>query len=133
MGAVIRNTHAIGTTGVHLSTYVNISVLREHPAKTAMLCRNIADFADDVDVVVGPAGKGEFIIQDVARHLSSIFVHEVHVVLAQKTNAGDFQIPNENQHLVYRKRVLVVDDVLNTGSTLQRIFAVVRTLEGRIM
>lgn len=133
VGAVVRNTHAVGTTGVHLDTYVQILVLRDHPEETTALCHNIAGFADDVDVVVGPAGGADFIVREVAHQLSSILGHEVHVVLAKKVGGDAFEIPSEDQHLVREKRVLVVDDVLNTGSTLQRILAIVRTLEGRIV
>ena len=131
--AVIRNTHAVGTTGIHLDTYVDISVLRHHPGETAALCRNIADHADDVDVVVGPAGGADFIVRGVARHLSSILGHRVRVVLAKEADAGNFQILPSDQYLVRERRVLCVDDVLNTGSTLRHILAPVRMFEGKVM
>jgi len=132
VGVVVRNTHAVGTTGVHLDTYVDIAALRGYPEETATLCQNIASLGDDVDVVVGPAGGGDFIVREVARCLSSILGHEVHVVLAEKVAAGGFKILKEDKPFVCEKRVLLVDDVLATGSTLQCILAVVRVLKGEV-
>jgi orotate phosphoribosyltransferase len=133
VGAVVRNTHAVGTTGIHLDTYVEIRVLRKYAQETAILCRSLAALADDVDALIGPAGGGDFIVREVALQLSTILGRKVAVILAEKAPDGAFRVDETLHHLVQGQRVLVVDDVLNTGATLQRIVALTRELGGIVM
>ena len=57
VGAVIKDSHIVYTSGMHGSAYVNKDAVYPHTKATSDLCREIARrFVDDnVEVVIAPA------------------------------------------------------------------------------
>jgi len=100
------------------------------------LCRAIAEhFADDgIEVVIAPAIGGVILSQWIAYHLSEITGREVFGVYAEKAEIGDtFFIRRGYDKFVAGKRVLVAEDVLNTGGTAKKVIEAVRAIGGFVI
>ena len=55
-GAVITDSHFVGTSGKHFSTYINKDALYPHTRETSAVCKLFAEQVKDlqIDTVVGP-------------------------------------------------------------------------------
>ena len=136
VGAVITDSHIIYTSGKHGSAYVNKDAVYPHTMMTSRLCRAIAEqFANDnVQVVIAPAIGGVILMTWTAHHLSSMTLNggEILGVYAEKEGDG-FVIKRGYDKLVAGKNVLVVEDILTTGSSVKKVIEAVRALGGNIV
>ncbi len=110
---MIKEGHFILTSGLHSDTYFEKFDFFGDPSRVSLMCRN---FRFDVDVVVGPAVGGMIIAFETARQLG---VPAVYVEKVGKT----FEL-KRGQTLKRGARVLIVDDVLTTGSSIHKIIQV---------
>lgn len=135
VGAVIKNSHIVYTSGKHGTAYVNKDAVYPHTKETSDLCRAIAEqFSDDgVDVVIAPAIGGVILSQWTAHHLSEIVGREVLGVYAEKTENDTFVIKRGYDKIVAGKNVLVVEDVLTTGGSVKKVIEAVRILGGNVI
>src|SRR3989338_4540426 len=90
VGAFMINGHFVGTSGIHIDTYVNKDALYVHTRETSRVCELIAekirDF--DIDAVVGPALGGIILSQWTAHHLSKIKGKEILAIYTEKNKDG---------------------------------------------
>ena len=85
-----------------------------------------------VETVIGPALGGITLSQRVASHLSDLQGNEVMSVFAEKE--GDMlAIKRDQLQHVVGKRVLVVEDTLNTGGSAKAVVDLVRAAEGKVV
>jgi len=149
VNAVITNSHLVYTSGKHGSAYVNKDAVYPHTKKTAALCHMLAEeFKDDgVEVVIAPAVGGVILSQWTAHYLSAITDIEVLGVYADKepilaaepgevfgAQVGDrFIIKRGYNKLIVGKRVLVVEDIVNTGGSVMKTIAAVRACGGNVI
>lgn len=157
VGAIITESHIVYTSGKHGSAYVNKDALYPHTRETSQLCREIAGrFADDkVKVVVAPAVGGVILSQWVAFHLTKITGREVLGVYAEKETSsflhpdsvgrleeptkvayeetGRFVIKRGYDKLVAGERTLVVEDIINTGHSIDKTIKAARAAGGNIV
>lgn len=137
VGAVITDSHIVYTSGKHGTAYVNKDAVYPHTEKISALCSMIAGQFfrnhEDVDVVVAPALGGIVLTQWVAYHLSYLTSKEVLAVYAEKTADGNFVFTRGYDKLVIGKRVLVLEDVLNTGGSVKKVVNLVRTTGGEVV
>ena len=132
--AVITDSHLVYTSGKHGSAYVNKDAIYPHTSITAQLCAEIAmEFRYGVDVVIAPAVGGVVLTQWTAYHLSSLMGKEVLAVYAEKIEGGEFIIGRGYDKLVTNKRILVVEDILNTGGSANGVIKAVRKIGGNII
>jgi len=125
-GAILKG-HFLLTSGLHSDTYIEKFRVLEYPLLTEKLCKAIAEHFQETKphLVVGAATGGVIISHVVARLLTcrSIFAER------------------ENDRLTFRRgfkinpkeRVLIVDDVLTTGSSLYELIDLVVKQEGMIV
>lgn len=134
VGAVIRHSHIIYTSGKHGSMYINKDALYPHTKETSALCRVIAHhFAhDNIDVVVAPALGGIILSQWTAHHLSEINGREVLGVYAEKMDS-DFVIKRGYDKLITGKNVLILEDILTTGGSVKKVVMVARSFNANIV
>ena len=138
VGAIITDSHVVYTSGRHGSAYVNKDALYLHPKATELLCGIMAQayVADEVDVVVGPTIGGVILTQWVAWHLSNIRTHgEVLAAYAEEEDGGDHKIRTFRRgydQSVQGKRVVVVEDLVTTGGSVQKVIDAVQALGGTI-
>ena len=125
-GALLKG-HFLLTSGLHSPAYWEKFRILQFPGYTEQLCRMIADHfrRENVQVVAGPTTGGIILAFEVARQLG------VRGIFAEK----------EDEERNFRRgfsidpgeRVLIVDDILTTGSSVHEVIAAVNKLGGNII
>ena len=125
-GALLKG-HFRLASGLHSPVYWEKFRVLQFPNYTEQLCRMIADHFrhQNVQVVAGPTTGGIILAFEVARQLG------VRGIFAEK----------EDEERSFRRgftvdpgeRVLIVDDILTTGSSIREVIAAVRKLDGNII
>ena len=136
VGAIITNNHIVYTSGLHGSGYVNKDALYSNTQETSDICHTIAErFMDDnVEVVIAPAIGGVVLSQWTAYHLSTINCRKVFSVYAEKSENGDsFIIKRGYDKLITDKKILVVEDVITTGGSVQKVVKATQDIGGNVI
>lgn len=124
-GAILRG-HFILTSGRHSAVYFEKFRVLERPEVLSALCTEVAEHfsAADFDAVAGPTTGGIIIAFEVARQLGlpSIYV---------ETENGKKTL-RRNKILEPGTRVLIVDDVLTTGTSLLESRAAIEEAGGTV-
>ncbi|MBX9742209.1 MAG: hypothetical protein K2W99_01510 [Chthoniobacterales bacterium] len=133
-GALITDTHVVYTSGKHGSMYVNKDALYPHTEVISSLCCLLAEhfFQESIDIVVAPALGGIILSQWTAHHLSQLQGKEILAVYAEKSTDG-FVIKRGYDQFLPGKKVLILEDVLNTGGSVKKIVELVQTLGAHVM
>jgi orotate phosphoribosyltransferase len=123
----IEEGHFLLASGLHSPVYWEKFHILQYPHLTAKLCRLIAQHfkQQTIDVVAGPTTGGIILAFETARQLGTrgIFAEKEGGVRAFRR---DFEIkPGE--------RVLIVDDILTTGSSIRETINAVDRLGGIII
>src|SRR3990167_2135490 len=105
VGAIISNSHFVGTQGRHMPAYVNKDALLLHTKYVSEIGKLFAQkFKNkNIEVVVAPAVAGIPFSQWTAYHLSK------------------------------NKRVLVVEDTTTLGSSVKKVIDAVKKAEGKVV
>lgn len=133
-GAILTDDHLVYTSGKHGSVYVNKDALYPHIAETSQLCEELARRIVDWKpaVVAAPALGGIVLTQWVAYHVGELTGTSPLAVYAEK--AGDSLVLKRGyDHLVEGKRVVVLEDILNTGGSAKKAVDVVRAAGGDVV
>lgn len=133
-GAVIKDSHFVGTSGKHFATYINKDALYPHTAETSEVCKMLAEKAANlsVDVVVGPMLGGIILSTWTAFHLSQIQGREVLGIYTEKTPEGGMLLTRGYDKLVFEKKVLVVEDLTTTGGSAKKVAEAVSLAGGKV-
>jgi len=128
-GAVIRDSHIVYTSGRHGSAYVNKDAVYPHTERVRELCGLLADAARPLgaEIVCGPAMGGIILAQWTGHHLA------LPAVYAEKAADGGMVLRRGYDRLVHERRVLVVEDVVNTGGSLAGAIRAVRGAGGTVV
>ncbi len=128
--AVLRDGHFIYTSGKHGSEYMNKDAIYPHTDSISQLCELMAkDFnGEGIEAVLAPALGGIVLSQWTAHHLSKIEKKKVLAVFAEKNTDGEFILKRGYDDLLKGKKVLVVEDVLNTGGSVKKVVSLARGL-----
>ncbi len=119
--------HFLLTSGLHSPLYVEKFNVLQHPEYTETLCRELAArFADKkVETVMGPMTGGILLAHEVGKALGTraIFTEREKGVMTLRRG---FRIePGE--------RVLIVEDIVTTGGSVQEVVNVVKQAGGVIV
>jgi orotate phosphoribosyltransferase len=127
--ALLTGRHIVYTSGRHGSAYVNKDAIYPHTERVAELCRFLADLARGAraDIVCGPAMGGIILAQWTGHHLG------LPAVYAEKAAGGGMALRRGYDALVRGRRVLVVEDIVNTGGSLRDAIAAVRAAGGEVV
>jgi len=122
-GAIIEG-HFLLTSGLHSPLYVEKFQVLQWPEHTASLCATIAEKfkQDKIGVVVGPATGGIILAHEVGKNLGTRAIFTEREDGKMTLRRGFTIKPGE--------RVLVVEDVITTGGSLQEVIAVVKEFGG---
>lgn len=125
-GAVLKG-HFLLTSGLHSPVYWEKFKILQYPEYTGHLCRMIADNfrQQNIQVVAGPTTGGIILAFEVARHLG------VRSIYAERE--GNERIFRRSLTISPGERVLVVDDILTTGGSVEQVLAAVRKLKGNVV
>ena len=134
-GAVITDSHFVGTSGKHFATYVNKDALYPHTAATSDVCRLFSEKVKDldVDVVVGPMLGGIILSTWTAHHLSQLKGKEVLGVYTEKTPEGGMQFTRGYDKLVSGKKAVVVEDLTTTGGSAKKVVDAIKAIGGDVV
>lgn len=123
---VLQEGHFLLTSGRHSSQYMQCARVLQYPRFTEMLCRELAGRfkREEIDVVVAPAIGGILIAYEVAKIL------ETRAIFAEREKGRmsfrrGFEIDED-------ENVLVVEDVITTGGSVQEVIDAVREQGGNI-
>jgi len=125
-GAILKG-HFLLTSGLHSPIYWEKFRVLQYPNYTEQLCRLITDHfrSEKIQVVAGPTTGGIILAFETARQLG------VRGIFAEKETTGERSFRREFS-IDSGERVLIVDDVLTTGSSIREVMAAV-TKQGSIV
>jgi orotate phosphoribosyltransferase len=117
-----REGHFVLASGKHSSRYLEKFQVLQWPAHTVVLCADIAEWARELGprTVAGPTTGGIILAHEVARQM------DLRAVYAERTEGGRGREFRRGFELAPGERVLVVDDIMTTGGSLQETIDAVR-------
>lgn len=124
-GAILEG-HFLLTSGLHSPIYVEKFKILQHPHHTQRLCSIIARHfvKEDIQVVAGPTVGGIILAFEVARQLG------VRAIFAERED--DRRTFRRSLSIIPGERVLVVDDILTTGSSIGEVIDEVERWKGKV-
>jgi orotate phosphoribosyltransferase len=124
----LREGHFILASGRHSSLYLEKFQVLQHPAETERLCAAIAAWARslDIETVAGPTTGGIILAHEVARQLG------VRAIYAERRENGKGREFRRGFALRRGERVLIVDDIMTTGGSVQETIDAVRSAGGEV-
>ncbi len=138
--AVIENDHFVGTSGRHMSVYVNKDLLMQHPSAIARITELMAQANKDldVDVVAAPIVGGAILGNWIAYHLSKIKGREILSAYADKTEGAQLAesgliFKRGYEELIKGKKILAIDDTIATGLSVHKLIDVVQKFGGQLV
>ncbi len=123
----LQQGHFLLTSGLHSPEYFQCARVLQHPQYNELLCGEIARYFHDwrVDLVIAPAIGGIMVGQEVARQM------RVRGIFAERENK-DMAI-RRGFEVKQGDRVLVCEDVVTTGGSVQEVIDLVKAAGGTIV
>jgi orotate phosphoribosyltransferase len=135
-GAILDNDHFVYISGDHGSGWIDKDAIYPHTDRIERLCRDMAATVKGwgIEVVCGPATGGLVVSEWTAHELGVLSTFAEHDQAPQgEALRGRFVLRRGYDHLVSGKRVLVVDDIVNTGLSLRQTAEAVRGAGGQVI
>jgi len=125
----IQKGHFKLTSGVHSDTYIQCAQIMQHPEFMHNLCSELGKKfrGDDIDVIVGPAIGGIIMAHVMARVLGPW----VRAVFTEREN-GKMTL-RRSFEIKEGEKVLVVEDVTTTGSSVREVIDIVKLRKGKVV
>ncbi len=142
VGAIITDSHFVGTSGRHMPAYINKDLLFLHPEEASNVGELFAEKFqnEDIDIVVAPAVGGTILSQWTAYHLSKLKKKEVLSTYTEK-DKGTSASASESEQVFRRgydayvkgKKVLVIEDLTTTGLSVKKLIETVKNVGGEVV
>jgi len=125
----IQKGHFKLTSGVHSDTYIQCAQVMQHPEFMHNLCSELGKKfrGDDIDVIVGPAIGGIIMAHVMARVLGPW----VRAIFTEREN-GKMTL-RRSFEINQGEKVLVVEDVTTTGSSVREVIDIVNSRQGKVV
>lgn len=135
VGAVRTDGHFVGTSGRHMSVYVNKDALLARPIAAGRIGELFAEKNKHlaIDVVVAPAMGAVILGHWTAYHLSCMTGKEVLSAYTEKDAHKNQVFKRNYETAVAGKHILVIEDTTATGGSLQKTVATVTAGGGIVM
>jgi orotate phosphoribosyltransferase len=123
----IKEGHFLLASGLHSPVYWEKFRILQYPHLTEQLCRLIAQHfkGQKIDIVAGPTTGGIILAFETARQLGA------RSIFAEKE--GKVRIFRRDFEIAPGEHVLIVDDILTTGSSLRETISAVDKLGGIVI
>ncbi len=134
-GAIFDAGHVEYTSGLHGKMYIYKDLVWPHVEDVKTLASFIAEDTEHLnpDVVLTPKGGIYAVAHWTADYLRHVSGHNVLAVYAGKDKeTGGFVLSHEYTKLIENRRILVLDDILNTSGTINRLIHVASEAGGKI-
>ena len=125
----IQKGHFKLTSGVHSDTYIQCAQIMQHPEFMHNLCSELGKKfrGDDIDVIVGPAIGGIIMAHVMARVLGPW----VRAIFTEREN--EKMTLRRSFEIKEGEKVLVVEDVTTTGSSVREVIDIVNSRKGKVV
>ena len=126
--------HFVYAYGDHGGVYINKKEVFKDSTQTSILCEQIAEHFKclEIDAVAGPESGGIIMANWVAMHSSRLCERKVDVIHLFKK--GPLMVVGKDQEKkISGKKILLVDDIATTGSSLKKCAEIINNLEGLIV
>ncbi|MBA7617382.1 Orotate phosphoribosyltransferase [subsurface metagenome] len=125
----IQKGHFKLTSGVHSDIYIQCAQVMQHPEFMHNLCSELGKKfrGDDIDVIVGPAIGGIIMAHVMARVLGPW----VRAIFTEREN-GKMTL-RRSFEINQGEKVLVVEDVTTTGSSVREVMDIVKSRQGKVV
>ena len=125
----LRDGHFILASGKHSPRYLEKFQVLQWPRETERLCGAVADAVRALrpDTIAGPTTGGIILAHEVARQLG------VRAVYAERDETGTGRVFRRGFRLAPGERVVVVDDIMTTGGSVQETIDAVRAAGGDVI
>ena len=125
----IQKGHFKLTSGVHSDTYIQCAQVMQHPEFMHNLCSELGKKfrGDDIDVIVGPAIGGIIMAHVMARVLGPW----VRAIFTERENSK--MTLRRSFEIKEGEKVLVVEDVTTTGSSVREVIDIVNSRQGKVV
>lgn len=125
-GAILEG-HFLLTSGKHSPMYLEKFQVLQHPAYTAEMGQALAElFAkDNVQLVLGPATGGILLAHEVGKNLGT------RAIFTERENGK--MVLKRGFTIQPGERVLIVEDIVTTGGSVQEVIDIVKELGGEIV
>ena len=123
----IQHGHFLLTSGLHSPKYLEKFRILQFPSYTEHLCSLIANRYRDkgVEVVAGPALGGIILAYEIAKQL------EARSIFAERVDQK--RVFRRGLSIGQGEKVLVVDDILTTGGSIQEVLDAVKEAGGQVL
>ena len=123
----IKEGHFLLASGLHSSVYWEKFRILQYPHHTEKLCRLIVQHFKNqkIEVVAGPTTGGIILAFETARQLG------VRSIFAERE--GEIRVFRRNFDITPGEHVLIVDDILTTGSSIRETMSAVARFGGVIV
>jgi|YelNatPaOPRAMG01_1025707.scaffolds.fasta_scaffold00039_72 orotate phosphoribosyltransferase len=124
---VLQEGHFLLSSGFHSQYYFEKFRIIENPALLTKFCQIIKNKFKNkkIDLVCGPTTGGAIIAYEVARQLKK------RLVIAEKEN--EKRVIKRGFVINRNERILVVDDVLTTGTSIRETIKALKTFGAKII
>lgn len=121
--------HFVLASGRHSPKYLEKFQVLQWPDRTEKLCASIAERARKLgaETVAGPTTGGIILAHEVARQMG------LRAVYAERRESGKGRELRRGFQLRRGERVLVVDDIMSTGGSVEETIAAVRQAGGEVV
>lgn len=135
VGALITDSHIVLTSGRHTAAYINPDKILPHTQINSKLGKMFSEKYKNknIEVVIGPAYGGIIFSQWVAYHLSKQRKKEILGIFTEKTADKNQMFERGFDKLVKGKKVLIVEDVTATGSSVKKVINSVNKAGGKVV
>ena len=119
--------HFLLTSGKHSGRFLQCSQLLQYPEYTAEVCRLMAKpfEQDNITAVIGPAMGGVILAYETARAINARALYA--------EPAEGKMVLRRGFKLTKKDRVLVVEDAVTTGGSVQKVLDLLKTLEVEVV
>ena len=125
-GAILEG-HFVMPSGFHSQTYIQTSLLLQHPHLAQRIASALADkFTKSADVIMALTPSNSVLAQEVAR------VRGVRAIFASKDDKGAM-ILKHNFTIKEGENVLIVDDVAVSGRKINQAIDLIGKLKGNVI
>jgi orotate phosphoribosyltransferase len=123
----IKEGHFLLASGLHSPVYWEKFRILQYPHLTEKLCRLIAQHfkGQKIDLVAGPTTGGIILAFEIARQLGA------RSIFAEKE--GEVRVFRRDFEIAPGERILIVDDILTTGSSLRETISAVAKQGGIVI
>ncbi|HEY4313248.1 MAG TPA: phosphoribosyltransferase family protein [Pirellulales bacterium] len=138
--AILTNDHFVYISGQHGSGWIDKDAIFVEPQRIRRLTSLLADAvrARGAEILCGPATGGLIVAQWTAHALGLPAVFTEHAARPAAAGPaaelrGNFVLRRGYDALVANRRVLIVDDVINSGHSLRQTAQAVRSAGGNVI